>query len=130
VGLRLLTRRPTAPPRAKSAPTANKTGVSLPLPVEANDEVPEPVFPELPDEVDADVTGAIVVVVAGIVDVVDAVEVVDVVVELEVVVDEDVVVVVEEGIGSALGVAVQHVMNVWALPGTTALTPVPLAAVA
>ena len=102
--------------------------MSPPAPVEASDDDgPEPVFPELPEEVDAEVTGAIVVVVVGNEVGVEAVDVVDVVVELEVVVEEDVVVVVVvvvEGVGSALAVAVQQVLKVCAVPGATALTPV------
>ncbi len=84
-------------------------------------------FPVLPTEVEADVTGAIVVVVAGTEVVVDDVEVV---VELEVVVGEEVVVVVVEGVVSALGVAVQQVLKVCAVPGATALAPVLSAVVA
>lgn len=119
-------RRPAAPPRTRSTPTVNKIGVSLPEPVEASeDDVPEPVFPEPPEEVEAEVTRAIVVVVAGTVDVVAPVDVVDVVVELEVVVEEEVVVVVVEGDGSSPGVAVQQALKVCALPGATALTPGP-----
>jgi hypothetical protein len=119
-------RRPPVPPRTRSTPTVSKSCVSPPAPVEASeDEVPEPVFPEFPEEVDAEVTGAIVVVVAGAVDVVAPVDVVDVVVELEVVVEEEVVVVVVEGVGSSPGVAVQQVLKLCALPGATALTPGP-----
>jgi hypothetical protein len=132
--LRLRARRPAIPPRARSTPTASKVGVSLPAPVEANEddvpevpEVPGPVFPAPPEEVDAELTGAIVVVVAGFVDVVDPVDVVDVVVELEVVVEDEGVVVV---VGSALGVAVQQVLKVCALPGANALTPGPSVEVA
>jgi hypothetical protein len=103
----------------------------VPVPVEASDDDgPEPVLPEAPEAIDADVTGAIVVVVAGTVVVVD---VVDVVVELEVVVEEEVVVVVVvvvEEVESAPAVAVQQVLNVCALPGATALTPVLSTAVA
>jgi hypothetical protein len=80
----------------------------------------------LGEETDAEVTGAIVVVVAGTEVVVDDV---GVVVELEVVVEEEVVVVVVEGVGAALSVAVQQVLKVCALPGATALTPVVSAAV-
>jgi hypothetical protein len=101
----------------------------VPVPVEASDDDgPEPVLPEAPEAIDADVTGAIVVVVAGTVVVV---VVVDVVVELEVVVEEEVVVVVVvEEVESAPAVAVQQVLNVCALPGATALTPVLSTAVA
>jgi hypothetical protein len=101
--------------------------VSLPAPVEANDDVPEPELPESTAETAAEVTGAIVVVVAGTEVVVDDVEVV---VELEVVVEAEVVVVVVKGVGSALRVAVQQVVKLCALPGATALTPVLSAAVA
>jgi hypothetical protein len=103
--------------------------VLVPVPVEASDDDgPEPVLPEAPEAIDADVTGAIVVVVAGTVVVV---VVVDVVVELEVVVEEEVVVVVVvEEVESAPAVAVQQVLNVCALPGATALTPVLSTAVA
>jgi hypothetical protein len=98
--------------------------VSLPAPVEASDDdVPEPELPESTEETAAEVTGAIVVVVAGTEVVVDDVDDVDVVVELEVDVEEGVVVVVVEGVGSALSVAVQQVLKVCALPGATALTP-------
>jgi hypothetical protein len=101
--------------------------VSLPAPVEASeDDVPEPELPESTEETAAEVTGAIVVVVAGTEVVVDDV---GVVVELEVVVEEEVVVVVVEGVGAALSVAVQQVLKVCALPGATALTPVVSAAV-
>jgi hypothetical protein len=81
----------------------------------------------LGEETDAEVTGAIVVVVAG------AVVVVDVVVELEVVVEEEVVVVVVvvvvEAVALALGVTVQQELKVCGTPGAAALTPALLAAV-
>ena len=87
-------------------------------------DVPEPELPESTEETDAEVTGAIVVVVAGTV-----VVVVDVVVELDVVVEEEVVVVVVEVVGSALGVTVQQELKVCGDPGAAALTPAVLAAV-
>jgi hypothetical protein len=89
-------------------------------------DVPEPELPESMEDTDAEVTGPIVVVVAGTVVVVD---VVVVVVELDVVVEEEVVVVVVEVVGSALGVAVQQELKVSGEPGAAALTPAVLAAV-
>ena len=61
--------------------------------------MPEPELPESREATDADVTGSVVVVVAGtvvVVDVVDVVDVEDVVDELGVVVEEGVVDVVVE----------------------------------
>jgi hypothetical protein len=131
VNLRLRARRPTVPPRAKSTPTPSNNGVSPPPPVAASeDDVPEPELPELGEETDAEVTGAIVVVVTGAAVVVDVVDELEVVVEV-VVEDEGsaVVVVVVDVVASALGVTVQQVLKVCGSPGAAALTPALLAAV-
>ena len=82
-----------------------------------DDEVEEP---ELPDEVDAAVTGADVVVVAGSVVVVVVVDVVVVVEDVVVVVE---VVVVVDVVALALGVTVQQEVKVCGVPGAVALTP-------
>lgn len=86
------------------------------------DEVGEP---ELPVEVNAAVTGAVVVVVAGAVVVV---VVVDVVVVVEVAVVVEVVVVVDVA-ALELGVTEQQEVKVCGVPGAAALTPALSAAV-
>lgn len=117
------------PPTPKSSPTPSKSGVSLPAPVAASeDDVPEPELPESMEETDPEVTGAIVVVVAGTVPDVDDV------VELEVVVEEvadegSVVAVVVGVVAVSPGVTVQQELKVCGTPGAAALTPAVLAAV-
>jgi hypothetical protein len=94
--------------------------------------VPEPELPESREATDADVTGSVVVVVAGtvvVVDVADVEDVEDVVDELGVVVEEGVVDVVVEVVAVALGVTVQQELKVCGAPGAAALMPALLAEV-